>query len=60
MRDVWKKQDRDRPPCPDCGTPLYDAFWGNGGWVPTESDTDRMHSKDDCVRVLKAKLEDRK
>lgn len=56
MRDEWKKQDRPCPPCPDCGTELYEKFWGNGGWVRTDKATDRTHIPDDCVRVLKAKL----
>jgi hypothetical protein len=34
MSEDWKKQDRQRPPCPNCGTLLYDKFWGNGGWAP--------------------------
>ncbi len=55
-REVWKKHDRERPSCPDCGAELFDAFWGNGGWVPTEKDTDRTHGPEDCVRRLKAKL----
>jgi ssDNA-binding Zn-finger/Zn-ribbon topoisomerase 1 len=56
MSDSWKKHDRPCEPCPDCGTELYEKFWGNGGWVRTEKATDKTHHESDCVRVLKAKL----
>jgi hypothetical protein len=62
MSEEWKKQDRSCPPCPDCGTALYEKFLGNGGWVLTEmetSDSNRLskaHEPSDCVRVLRAKF----
>jgi hypothetical protein len=52
-REHWKKHDRPRPPCPDCGTELYDQFWGNGGWAPAEKATDDLHSERKCIIVLK-------
>ena len=56
MTEEWKKQDRQRPPCPDCGTLLYEKFWGNGGWAPTEQSTGKTHGPEDCVVMLKAQL----
>lgn len=55
-RDAWKKHDRACPPCEDCGTELYEQFWGNGGWVRTDKTTGKTHCERDCIRVLKAKL----
>jgi hypothetical protein len=49
-------KDRQRPPCHDCGALLYDKFWGNGGWVPTEQFTGKAHGPEDCVVMLKAQL----
>jgi hypothetical protein len=52
--------DRTRDPCPECGEELYDKYYGNAGWMPTEKSTGRTHHTDDCVRrlykELKAKL----
>jgi hypothetical protein len=56
-RDAWKSQDRECPPCRHCGTELYKAFWGNGGWVPTEKTTDKMHSAEDCRDAILWKRE---
>jgi len=56
MTEEWEKQDRQRPPCPDCGTLLYEKFWGNGGWAPTEQSTGKTHGPEDCVVMLKAQL----
>lgn len=56
MSEDWKKHDRQRPPCSNCGTPLYDKCWGNGGWVATEQATGKAHGPEDCVVVLKAQL----
>lgn len=56
MSEAWKKRDRPCPPCPDCGTELYEAFWGNGGWARTDKLTGKTHHESDCVRVLKVKL----
>lgn len=50
MSEEWKKQDRPCPPCPHCGAELYDKFWGNGGWVPTEKGTDHVHGN--CIRSV--------
>lgn len=56
----WKTHNRPRPPCQNCGTELYDKFWGNGGWVPTEvGEGERMHTERDCVKVMRSKLADR-
>ena len=49
MSEHWKKQDRECPPCPDCGAELYEKFWGNGGWAKTDKTTDKAHSEEDCV-----------
>ena len=57
MSEAWNKHDRACPPCPDCGTELYEKFWGNGGWAKTEIATDRGHGPDDCVKRLKHPLE---
>jgi hypothetical protein len=57
MSEEWKKQDRPCPPCPDCGVELYEKFWGNGGWVGSDKDTDKAHEALDCVRVLSAKVD---
>jgi hypothetical protein len=54
MSDAWKKHDRACPPCRDCGTELYEKFWGNGGWAATEKATDKTHDYSDCVKVLRA------
>lgn len=54
----WKKHDRQRPPCSNCGTLLYDKCWGNGGWVATEQATGKSHGPEDCVVMLKAQLVD--
>ena len=54
-RDIWKSRDRERPPCPNCGTELYDQFWGNGGWAAADKATDKFHNERDCIRVLKAR-----
>jgi hypothetical protein len=43
--------------CADCGTELYEKFWGNGGWAPTETATGKTHGPEDCVKVLRAKLD---
>jgi hypothetical protein len=51
-----KKQDRPCPPCPDCGTELYEKFWGNGGWMPTEKATDKNHGPSDCVPKLRLRV----
>jgi hypothetical protein len=52
--------DRPRDPCPECGEELYDKYYGNAGWAPTERSTGRTHHTNDCVRrlykELKAKL----
>jgi hypothetical protein len=48
--------DRTRDPCRDCGEELYDKYYGNGGWAPTEKSTDRTHGPSDCVKRLKAEL----
>ena len=56
MSKDWKKQDRPCAPCPDCGAELYEKFWGNGGWVPTDRATDKAHGPSDCVKALKAEL----
>lgn len=56
MSDEWRKQDRPCPPCPDCGTELYERFWGNGGWARTERATDKDHGPGDCVKRLRALL----
>ena len=56
MSDEWKKKDRECPPCSDCGTDLYEKFWGNGGWAQTEMATEQTHGKGTCVAVLKRKL----
>lgn len=55
-REAWKKRDRECPPCPNCGTELYEQFWGNGGWVKADKATNEMHHESDCVAVLKKKL----
>jgi hypothetical protein len=55
MSETWKDKDRSCAPCRDCGTELYDKFWGNGGWVPTETGTDKAHGPTDCVKVLRAR-----
>jgi hypothetical protein len=57
-REIWKKQDRECPPCPDCGAELYEQFWGNGGWVKAEKagDGERMHSERRCIGFLAARL----
>ena len=44
MSDAWEKRDRACPPCPDCGTELYEKFWGNGGWVRTEKARRRLRA----------------
>jgi hypothetical protein len=49
-------RDRARPPCPNCGTFLYDKYYGQGGWAPTDLATGNGHFESDCVRVLKAQL----
>lgn len=59
MRVDWKKQDRECPPCPNCGAERFEAFWGNGGWVPTDKKTGEMHTAEDCVRVLRDELVER-
>lgn len=56
MSSSWEDQDRLCPPCPDCGTELYEKFWGNGGWSKTDKATNRSHGPEDCVRVLKQLL----
>ena len=56
MSDEWEKQDRECPPCKDCGTEMYEKFWGNGGWAQTEKATKQTHGKETCVAVLKSKL----
>ena len=60
MSDAWKKHDRPCRPCADCGEPLYEKFWGNGGWVKTSIATERAHHSDDCVIRLKRQLEELK
>ena len=55
MSEEWKKQDRPCPPCEDCGTFLYEKFWGNGGWAKTEIGNDEPHDSSDCVKVLRKK-----
>jgi hypothetical protein len=52
MSEAWKKRDRPCPPCPHCGAELYEKFWGNGGWVPTDKKTEEVHSARECVEVL--------
>ena len=54
MSEEWKKQDRECAPCKNCGTELYEKFWGNGGWAPTEKLTERFHDDSRCVRALRA------
>jgi hypothetical protein len=54
MSEEWKKQDRPRPPCSDCGAELYEKFWGNGGWVPTEKGSDKAHGPTDCIKRMSA------
>ena len=56
MSEAWKKQDRACPPCPDCGTELYEKFWGNGGWMPTEKATERAHGPSACVPKLRLRV----
>lgn len=48
-------RDRLRDPCPDCGEELYDKYYGQGGWAPTEIATGRTHHATACVKRLKAK-----
>lgn len=55
-RDTWKSQDRELPSCIHCGTALYDQFWGNGGWVPTEKVSDVPHTERRCRDALKAEM----
>ena len=47
-------RDRDCPPCPRCGAAIYEKYWGNGGWAPTDASSCRTHAESDCIRVLKA------
>jgi hypothetical protein len=56
VQEGWRKHDRECAPCPDCGTELYEKFWGNGGWVKTEKKTEKPHDAADCVKTLKRKL----
>lgn len=49
----WTKHDRPRDPCPQCDEPLYDQFFGNGGWQPTEIASDRPHSDRRCAERLR-------
>lgn len=56
MSEEWEKQDRPCAPCGKCGAVLYEKFWGNGGWVPTDTATLRPHGADDCVVRLSARL----
>lgn len=57
-RDIWKSRDRECPPCPHCGTALYEQFWGNGGWAKYEKagDGETPHSDRRCIEALKAQL----
>jgi hypothetical protein len=50
MSEAWKQHDRPCPPCPHCGAELYEKFWGNGGWVPSDVGTDHAHGN--CIRVV--------
>lgn len=54
MSEHWKKQDRPCPPCPHCGAELYEKFWGNGGWVPSDVGTDNAHGN--CIRIVSKRL----
>jgi hypothetical protein len=54
MSDEWKKQDRPCPPCPHCGVELYEKFWGNGGWAPTDKGTDFAHGN--CIKTVSDRL----
>jgi len=53
MIEEWKKHDRPCPPCPKCGTELYEKFWGNGGWVVSDRSTEETHWDGDCVERLR-------
>jgi hypothetical protein len=53
--NAWKQHDRPCEPCRFCGAELYDKFWGNGGWVPTEKATDNAHGN--CIRFVKGRLD---
>jgi len=53
MSEAWKKHDRPCEPCPDCGAELYEKFWGNGGWVTTDKETEHTHGASDCVQELR-------
>ena len=55
MSEDWKQHDRPCPPCEDCGTFLYEKFWGNGGWTKTDMNG-KAHSPSDCVVGLRTRL----
>lgn len=54
----WEEHDRGSAPCESCGAKLYDKFWGHGGWVKTDLVTGHHHGPEDCVRVLRAALDE--
>lgn len=56
MSEACKKHDRPCAPCTNCGTELYEKFWGNGGWAKTDKVTNEGHGQDECIKVLQADL----
>ena len=57
MSEHWKKHDRPRPPCTNCGAELYEKFWGGGGWAKTDKSTDEAHSERDCIVRLHGRMQ---
>jgi hypothetical protein len=45
-----------RPPCPDCGTELYNRDNDDGSWDRVEKATGIRHASFRCVKVLAAQL----
>jgi hypothetical protein len=57
-QEAWKRKDRTCQPCPYCGTPLFEAFFGGGGWAPLEIAEPKMaHDNTRCRNACKTKFE---
>jgi hypothetical protein len=56
MSESWKIHDRPCPPCPYCGAELYERFFGNGGWVPSDKSSGYAHGN--CIKVVAKRVKD--